>query len=161
MDHYPHSTNHELISRGKQFSRLSTARQDDSWDSCKEDNKQICHYPKCTSTVTKTGSTVENVPVQLQKRARQCKIYQYSYNTRSDREKCMQWPFHFPGTTVQGTYLTSNSVAGVGYSTILDEVGTQLKIPTRRGGMGLKLNNSAATGGRVWTCRIRLGDVVE
>jgi hypothetical protein len=58
-------------------------------------------------------------------------------------------PFHFPGTTVQGTYLTSNSVAGVGYSTILYEVGMQLKIPTRRGGMGLKLNNSAVTGGRV------------
>ena len=58
-------------------------------------------------------------------------------------------PFHFPGTTVQGTYLTSNTVAGVGYSTILYEVGTRLKIPTRRGGMGLKLNNSAATGGRV------------
>ncbi len=33
-------------------------------------------------------------------------------------------PFHFPGTTVQGTYLTSNTVAGVGYSTILYEVGT-------------------------------------
>jgi hypothetical protein len=49
-------------------------------------------------------------------------------------------PFHFPGTTVQGTYLTSNTVAGVGYSTILYEVGMQLKIPTRRGGMGLKLN---------------------
>jgi hypothetical protein len=32
---------------------------------------------------------------------------------------------------------------------ILYEVGTQLKIPMRRGGMGLKLNNSAATGGRV------------
>ncbi len=58
-------------------------------------------------------------------------------------------PFHFPGTTVQGTDLTSNTVAGVGYSTILHEVGTQLKIPKRRGGMGLKLNNSAATGGRV------------
>ncbi len=28
-------------------------------------------------------------------------------------------PFHFSGTTVQGTYLTSNTVAGVGYSTIL------------------------------------------
>jgi hypothetical protein len=28
-------------------------------------------------------------------------------------------PFHFPGTTVQGTYLTSNTVAGVGYSTII------------------------------------------
>jgi hypothetical protein len=64
-------------------------------------------------------------------------------------------PFHFPETTVQGTYLTSNTVAGVGYRTILYEVGTQLKIPTRRGGMGLKLNNSAAT------CGIRLGDVVE
>ncbi len=58
-------------------------------------------------------------------------------------------PFHFPGTTVEGTYLTSNTVAGVGYSTILYEVGTQLKIPMRRGGMGLKLNNSAATGGCV------------
>ncbi len=57
--------------------------------------------------------------------------------------------FHFPGTTVQGTYLTSNTVAGVGYSTILYEVGMQLKIPTIRGGMGLKLNNSAATEGRV------------
>ncbi len=56
-------------------------------------------------------------------------------------------PFHFPGTTVQVAYLTSNTVAGVGYSTILYEVGTRLKIPTRRGGMGLKLNNSAATGG--------------
>ncbi len=33
-------------------------------------------------------------------------------------------PFHFPGTTVQGTYLTSNTVARVGYSTILYEVGT-------------------------------------
>ncbi len=44
-------------------------------------------------------------------------------------------PFHFPGTTVQGTYLISNTVAGVGYSAILYyEVGTQLKIPTRRGG---------------------------
>ncbi len=68
-------------------------------------------------------------------------------------------PFHFPGTTVQGMYLTSNTVVGVGYSTILYEVGTWLKIPTRRGGMGLKLNNSAATGGPVWTCRISLGDV--
>ncbi len=68
-------------------------------------------------------------------------------------------PFHFLGTTVQGTYLNSNSVAGVGYSTILYEVGTQLKIPMRRGGMGLKLNNSAATGGHVQTCRIRLGDL--
>jgi hypothetical protein len=58
-------------------------------------------------------------------------------------------PFHFTGTTVQGTYLTSNTVAGVGYSTILYEVGMRLKIPTRRGGMGLKLNYSAATGGRV------------
>ncbi len=58
-------------------------------------------------------------------------------------------PFHFPGTTVQGTYLTSNTVAGVGYSTIFYEVGTRLKIPTRRGGVGLKLNNSAATGGHV------------
>ncbi len=58
-------------------------------------------------------------------------------------------PFHFPGTTVQGTYLTSNTVGGVGCSTILYEVGTQLKIPTRRWGMGLKLNNSAATGGHV------------
>ncbi len=58
-------------------------------------------------------------------------------------------PFHYPGTTVLGRYLTSNTVAGVGYSTILYEVGTRLKIPTRRGGMGLKLNNSAATGGRV------------
>ncbi len=29
-------------------------------------------------------------------------------------------PFHFPGTTVQGMYRTSNStVAGVGYSTII------------------------------------------
>jgi hypothetical protein len=46
-------------------------------------------------------------------------------------------PFHFPGTTAQGTYLTSNTVAGVGYSKISYEVGTQLKIPTRRGGMGL------------------------
>ncbi len=42
-------------------------------------------------------------------------------------------PFHFPGTTVQGRYLTSNTVAGMGYSTILYEVGTQLKIPTRKG----------------------------
>ncbi len=58
-------------------------------------------------------------------------------------------PFDFPEITVQGTYLTSNTVAGVGYSTIFYEVGTRLKIPTRRGGMGLKLNNSAATGGRV------------
>ncbi len=56
---------------------------------------------------------------------------------------------HFPGTPVQGTYLTSNTVAGMGYSTILYEAGTQLKIPTRRGEMGLKLNNSAATGGHV------------
>ncbi len=27
-------------------------------------------------------------------------------------------PFHFPVTTVQGTYLASNTVAGVGYSTV-------------------------------------------
>jgi hypothetical protein len=46
-------------------------------------------------------------------------------------------------------YLTSNTVVGVGYSIILYEVGMQVKIPTRKGGMGLKLNNSAATGGRV------------
>jgi hypothetical protein len=58
-------------------------------------------------------------------------------------------PFHFPGTTVLGRYLTINTVAGVGYSTILYEVGMRLKIPTRSGEMGLKLNNSAATGGRV------------
>jgi hypothetical protein len=58
-------------------------------------------------------------------------------------------PFQFPGTTVQGMYLTSNTVAGIGYSTILYEVGTQLKIPTRRGGMELKLHKSTATGGRV------------
>jgi hypothetical protein len=45
MDHYPHSIYHELIFHGKQFGRLSTARQDNSWDSCKEDNTQICHYP--------------------------------------------------------------------------------------------------------------------
>jgi hypothetical protein len=57
--------------------------------------------------------------------------------------------FYFPGTTVQGMYLTSNNIAGVGYSTILYEVVTQLKIPTRRGGMGLKLNNFAATGGHI------------
>ncbi len=28
-------------------------------------------------------------------------------------------PFHFPGTTIQGMYLTSNTVTGVGCSTIL------------------------------------------
>jgi hypothetical protein len=27
--------------------------------------------------------------------------------------------FHFPGATVRGTYLTSNTVVGVGYSTII------------------------------------------
>ncbi len=42
-------------------------------------------------------------------------------------------PFHFPGTTVQGTYLTSNTVAGVGYSTILYEVGMQLRIQQEEG----------------------------
>jgi hypothetical protein len=57
--------------------------------------------------------------------------------------------FHFPGTTVQRTYLTTNTVARVGYRTILYEVGTRLNIPTRRGGMGLNLNNSTATGGHV------------
>ncbi len=104
----------QYISHGQ--GRLSTARQDNSWDSCKEDNKPICHYPPSS-----------------------------------------QWPFHIPGTTVQGSYLTTNTVAGVGYSTILYEVEMQLKIPMKRGEMGLKLNISAATGGRVWTCRIRLG----
>ncbi len=44
---------------------------------------------KCTSTVTKTGSTVENVPVQLQKSVLQCKMYQYNYKTRSNGVKCM------------------------------------------------------------------------
>ncbi len=67
----------------------------------------------------------------------------------------------FPGTTVQGMYLISNTVTGVGYSTILYEVGTRLKIPMRRGVMGLKCNSTAVNGGRVWTCRIRLGDVFE
>jgi hypothetical protein len=61
--------------------------------------------------------------------------------------KCSKWNSftHFPGTTVQGMYLTSNTVAGVGYSTILYEVGMQLKIPTRRGGMGLKVCSNRGT----------------
>ncbi len=46
MGRYPHSMYHELISHGEQLGRLSAVRQDDSWDSCKEDNKQICPYPR-------------------------------------------------------------------------------------------------------------------
>ncbi len=42
-------------------------------------------------------------------------------------------PFHFPGTTVQGTYLTSNTVAGVGYITVqfLTWRNRRLPSPTR------------------------------
>ncbi len=42
-------------------------------------------------------------------------------------------PFHLPGTTVQGTYLTSNTVAVVGYSTILYEVGRDSKYQQEEG----------------------------
>ncbi len=74
MDHYPHSIYHALISHSKLFGRLSTARQDNSWDSCKEDTSRFV--------------TTQNVPVQLQKRAWQWKMYQYSYKNGRDNAKC-------------------------------------------------------------------------
>jgi hypothetical protein len=88
MNHYPHSMYHELISHGKQLGRLSTARQDDSWDSCKEDNKPTPSAAEAhgTGTILFIGIVQQNALLQ--------------YSSKCSIQNLFT---HFPGTTVQGT----------------------------------------------------------